>query len=235
MQTKNNDAIRIPVSYHSEWQDGFGARGWKLDAAIDDPQVIASTAETGRNIPTSVFVHDIVDHHLCGLALSGHRNEAIALTLLELRTGSSPIPDFTQMVEEDILRGNVNGESMRTFLPDSLMEQVPQKIRGDNKLSIGYLTGLLGEAELKQVLINNFIQLGQSGLNSAMNEWNKSGLDFSQRKNIGLCIQNILEQIDPNLVQQKPETLHGELCLSNRDCKLILDSGEIYVAQNPTN
>ncbi len=232
MQTQKNDAIRIPVSYHSEWQDGFGARGWKIDASINDPQVIASTAETGRNIPTSVFVHDIVDHHLCGLALSGHRNEAIALTLLELRTGSSPIPDFTQMTEEDILRGNVNGESMRTFLPASLMEQVPQKIQGDNKLSIGYLTGLLGEAELKQKLVEHFVYLGKSGLSLAIDQWNKTGLDFNERKYIGLCIQNILEQIDAALVQQKPETLHGQLQISNHDCRLILDTGEVYVAQS---
>jgi hypothetical protein len=48
--------------YGRTWRDGFGARGWKVAGAVNDPEVIASTAETGERIPTSVFVHDILDH-----------------------------------------------------------------------------------------------------------------------------------------------------------------------------
>ena len=61
--------VQLHCCYRSVWQDGFGARGWKLASAIDDPAVIAATAETGERIPTSVFVHDILDHTLCGLAM----------------------------------------------------------------------------------------------------------------------------------------------------------------------
>lgn len=70
-----DNGIRIPVTYRHEWHDGFGARGWKLDYSLDDPYIIAATAETGNRIPTSVLVHDILDHYLCGLPLSGQRNE----------------------------------------------------------------------------------------------------------------------------------------------------------------
>jgi hypothetical protein len=28
--------------------DGFGARGWKLNSTLDDPEIIASTRETGK-------------------------------------------------------------------------------------------------------------------------------------------------------------------------------------------
>ncbi len=107
--------IQIPVTWRLEWDDGFGARGWKLDDSLNDPYVIAATADTGSRIATSVPVHDILDHYLCGLPLSGHRNEAIALVQLGLRTGSSPAPDFAAMVDEDLLQGRVNGESMRSF------------------------------------------------------------------------------------------------------------------------
>ena len=71
--------VRVPCLYRRTWQDGFGARGWKLAGTANDPEVIASTAATGERIPTSVFVHDILDHFLCGLGPSGHRNEAVAL------------------------------------------------------------------------------------------------------------------------------------------------------------
>jgi hypothetical protein len=74
-----NVEMYVAVTYRREWQDGFGARGWKLDIGIDDGYVIASTAYCGENIPTSILIHDIVDHHLCAFRLSGHRHEAMAL------------------------------------------------------------------------------------------------------------------------------------------------------------
>lgn len=43
--------ITVPVIYRHEWADGFGARGWKLEVAIDDSEVIAATSETGLRIP----------------------------------------------------------------------------------------------------------------------------------------------------------------------------------------
>ena len=79
--------VRVSCLYRRTWQDGFGARGWKLAGTANDPEVIASTAATGERIPTSVFVHDILDHFLCGLGPSGHRNEAVALLQLAARTG----------------------------------------------------------------------------------------------------------------------------------------------------
>ncbi len=63
-------SLVIPVTYKREWQDGFGARGWKLDCALDDPNVIAATAETGCQINTSVLVHDILDHYISGFPLT---------------------------------------------------------------------------------------------------------------------------------------------------------------------
>jgi len=159
--------IRLPASYCTEWQDGYGVRGWKLDVSIGDPAVIASTEETGKQIPTSIFVHDIVDHHLCGLPMSGHRNEAIALRLLHERTGSSPVPDYRQMVEEDILRGNVNGERMTTFLPESLLSLAPMALRENDKTLVNYLIAKLCREELTDRLVKHFAALGEEGYQEA--------------------------------------------------------------------
>ena len=123
--TETADELYIPVTYRREWQDGFGARGWKLDVGIDDEYVIASTAYCGENIPTSVLVHDIVDHYLCGFRLSGHRDEAMALMQMLGRTGTDITPDYAQMVDEDILAGQLNGESLESFLPEDLLALLP--------------------------------------------------------------------------------------------------------------
>ncbi|MDX1336101.1 MAG: hypothetical protein R3312_09975 [Gammaproteobacteria bacterium] len=221
--------VVLPATYCTEWQDGYGVRGWKLDVALNDPAVIASTEETGARIPTSVFVHDIVDHHLCGLAMSGHRNEAIALNLLSERTGSSPIPDYTQMTEEDILPGQINGEPMKSFLPDSLVQEAPESIRNDNIALIQYLAARLGRKQLKELLIRHFEALGKMGYANAREAWIKTGLDFQRRKQIGSCIQELLEQSRPFLIKTSPEILHAEFRLSNdRCCLAISETGKEY-------
>jgi hypothetical protein len=88
--------VQVPVTYKKIWDDGFGARGWKLDATIGDPEIIASTRETGQRINTSVFIHDILDHFLSDFGVSGQRREAMALIQLSKRTGSDPVSDYEQ-------------------------------------------------------------------------------------------------------------------------------------------
>lgn len=214
--------VSLPATYCTEWKDGYGVRGWKLDVAIGDPAVIASTEETGKQIPTSVFVHDILDHHLCGLPMSGHRNEAIALNLLFERTGSSPVPDYTQMVEEDILRGEVNGEAMTSFLPETLLADIPEEYRKNGVTIIQYLSEKLGKDALIRTLVDHFRTLGKEGYQTAKESWNTTGLDFQRRKTIGLCIQKLLEESSPFLKENTPEVLHADIRLSNEQCGLLL-------------
>jgi len=47
--------VQLDWCYQREWPDGFGARGWKLATAINDPNIIASTPATGDRIPTAVL------------------------------------------------------------------------------------------------------------------------------------------------------------------------------------
>lgn len=232
MNSHHDFLVSIPATYCSQWQDGFGARGWKLDVSIGDPAVIASTAEAGAQIPTSVFVHDILDHHLCGLAMSGHRNEAIALNLLSERTGSSPVPDYQQMIEEDILRGDVNGEPMQTFLNKELMDLVPAQSRTDDKSIVRFLINKLGIIPLKAALTDHFVYLGKQGYGLARLNWSATGLDFESRKSIGLCIQHLLEMADPWLENLAPEEVHASIKLSGQQCALVLEeSGDRFSAQ----
>jgi len=216
-------SVIVPATYKTSWDDGFGARGWKIDASIGDPNVIASTAETGERIPTSVFVHDVLDHHLCGFPLSGHRNEAAALILLSERTGSNPSKDFKQMIEEDILRGQVNGESLYSFLPEKLQSLIPVSMVRDNKLTIGYLIGQLGTDTLKKLLLEQFFYLGKSRKEEAINNWNSTGLSFSKRKQIGLCIQKLLQQTEALLIDKAPEMIHGNFIISDHACSLEMN------------
>jgi hypothetical protein len=157
--------VRVPCLYRRTWQDGFGARGWKLAGTANDPEVIASTAATGERIPTSVFVHDILDHSLCGLGPSGHRNEAVALLQLAARTGADPTPDFAQMVDEDLLQGRVLGETFRQFLPPELTKTLPAGIR-DGKAIVERLQAQLGPEVLRKRLIAWFFELGREGAGS---------------------------------------------------------------------
>ena len=73
--------LEFPLVYRREWQDGYGARGWKLDIAIQDHEVVACTSYTGQKSQTSVLIHDLLDHLVSGFWLSGYRNEARATAM----------------------------------------------------------------------------------------------------------------------------------------------------------
>jgi len=161
----SSEGSRLPVTYKKSWDDGFGARGWKIDATIGDPEIIASTRETGQKINTSVFVHDILDHFLSGFGVSGHRSEAMALIQLSKRTNSDPRPDYEQMVKEDIINGRVNGELLITFLPEQLKELLPSGSEMTNKEIISFLKQKISEKKLHDALVEHFFTLGKAGEN----------------------------------------------------------------------
>jgi len=215
--------VEIPISYRREWDDGFGARGWKLDVAVDDPAVIAATAETGSRIPTSVVVHDVLDHWLCGLPLSGHRNEAGALYQLSVRTGSDPGPDFAQMVDEDLMHGRANGERLRDFLPPWLLEWAPERIDDDHKL-IEALTQQLGAPALRQALIMRFFELGAAYAQQAVTEFEGVGLDYSRRSVYGEGLQQALRAADDWALREDLDQVRGMFILETERCSLDIEA-----------
>ena len=212
---KVNDSVQVPVTYRKVWDDGFGARGWKVNATIGDPQIIASTRETGLKINTSVFIHDILDHFLSGFGVSGHRSEAMALIQLSKRTGSNPGPDYEQLVREDILNGRVNGESFRDFLPADLCCMIPENSGMTDKEMIAYLNEKLGEKRLTKFLVDNFFKLGKAGENHADKSWMILGLDTQKRTEIGCAIQALLEVIDQTVEELGIEKLRGFIRINN--------------------
>jgi len=208
-----DDSVQVPITYKKVWDDGFGARGWKVDATIGDPEIIASTRETGQKINTSVFIHDILDHFLSGFGVSGHRSEAMALIQLSKRTGSDPRADYEQLVREDILNGRVNGEELVSFLPGDLYVLVAESAPVTDKEIIAYLREQLGEDRLIKSLVENFFNLGKQGENHADESWNILGLDKSKRTEIGLALQSLLGVIDQTVEELEIEELHGMISI----------------------
>lgn len=209
--------VRIPVTYQRSWDDGFGARGWKLDATIGDPQIIASTRETGQRINTSVFIHDILDHFLSGFGVSGHRSEAMALIQLSTRTGLSPEPDYKQMIEEDLLKGQVNGESMKSFLPSDLIALLPDNENMTDKEIIAFLKNKLGIESLTDTLVTHFFTLGKAGEKHAEDNWLKLGLDHHNQKVIGDALQKLLVEIDRKAEAMNLEEIKGCITIGCKD------------------
>lgn len=203
------EEVCIPVTYKKSWDDGFGARGWKLNATIGDPEIIASTRETGQKINTSVFVHDILDHFLSGFGVSGHRSEAMALIQLSKRTNSDPSPDYEQMVREDIINGRVNGESLTTFLPKQLLDLLPSGVTMTDSEMMSFLKQTVGEVRLVGDLIGHFFTLGKAGEQHAIDSWTALGLNPERRTEIGLALQALLEEIDAKAEYSQTDEAEG--------------------------
>lgn len=213
----------VPVTYKSEWDDGFGARGWKLNSGVQDPEIIASTSFPGTNIPTSVLIHDVLDHLVSGFGLSGHRNEAMALMQLHLRTGSDIRPDIEQMIEEDVLHGRVIGEPLDAFLPSDLLEHLPTTSAcGKQRMAI--LATKLGLNAVRTRLRDHFLELGTLGITRAKENWKNMGLDYSMRAAIGLCLQSLLENGDKYVCEQDLASARGDFIIANTACDLCLYS-----------
>ncbi|MBN6741178.1 hypothetical protein JKG47_11660 [Acidithiobacillus sp. MC6.1] len=211
--------IEIPITYFRQWNDDYGARGWKLDVTIDDPEIIACTPFHGDKIPTSVLIHDILDHFLCGFGPSGHRNEAMALAQLGSRAGSDIIPDLTQMVEEDLLHGNVIGESLEQFLPNTISQLITDG-KAANREIIERLIISMGRDRLKAELIGHMIDIGRQATPMAMGQWNQHGLDYGIRKGIGFALQELFEQTDAYVIQNELQTAQASFWVGNNQCYL---------------
>lgn len=218
-------SVQVPVTYKKEWDDGFGARGWKVDATIGDPAIIASTRETGQRINTSVFIHDILDHFLSGFAVSGHRSEAMALIQLSKRTGSDPGSDYEQLVREDILNGMVNGEALMDFLPADLHAVLPENTTMTDKETMAYLREDIGEERLIKSLVDNFFELGKKGEKHASDTWKILGLDTNKRTEIGLALQSLLGVVDQTVEKLELDELHGIISIDNRYVTFNISEG----------
>jgi hypothetical protein len=226
-KSAGRSAVLVPMTYRTEWPDGFGARGWKLDAAIADRPVIASTSYTGEKVPTSVLVHDILDHFVSGFGFSGHRNEAMATAQLGLRTGAEIRSSYALMVEE-VTRGEVEGEGLDTFLPPSLTLHLPiEEIKPAEKMR--HLAEKLGVNELRSMLLSHFYEMGLAGVPRAIASWRRHDLDYDRRAEMGLCLQRLLVRADSFSVGEDPPLLRATFLLTNEECILTLQSTGQYV------
>jgi len=228
----SSQGIQLPVTYKKSWDDGFGARGWKLDATIGDPEIIASTRETGQKINTSVFVHDILDHFLSGFGVSGHRSEAMALIQLSKRTHSDPGPDYEQMVREDIINGRVNGEPLITFLPEELKKLLPLTTDMSNKEIISFLKLKISEKTLCDILIKHFYTLGKAGEKHATASWLSLDLDSKKQTEIGLALQNLLNVIDLKVEETGTKKLKGFIVINNEKITFTMEEKSSFDAIN---
>lgn len=218
--------VRLGCVYRREWPDGFGAGGWKLRSALNDPNIIASTPVTGERIPTSVFVHDILDHALCGLPPSGHRAEAVALLQLAARTGADPAPDFAQMVDEDFLLGQADGDALRDLLPDDLLARLPEGLvdgpigdGAEGRAIIATLTETLGREALRARLIRRLFELGERGAAGARRCFAAHGLDATRGRALGLALQGLFAGAHAFVEGDTAEWAEAVVVLDRRRCR----------------
>jgi hypothetical protein len=175
-------------------------------------------------------VHDILDHSLCGLGPSGHRNEAVALLQLAERTGADPTPDFAQMVDEDLLQGRVLGETFQELLPQELTDTLPAGIR-DGRAIVERLRLRLGPGVLRERLIARFFELGRAGSSEARKHYASHGLDFARRGPLGLALQRLLARADNRVRETNLEAAAGAISITPRHCRVEIREPQPWVGE----
>lgn len=211
--------VVVPALYAEQWEDGFGARGWKLDVPGLGEDVIAATPYTGQRIPTSVFVHDLVDHHLCGFRLSGYLDEAGALVQLAERTGSDPVGDFQQIIDEDLLSGLVAGSDWKVLLPAPLAAQIDPS--ADPKVTLQDLRRKLGDGLLRALFTAGFVHEGWLRREAARTAWTAHGLDYAARARIALALQELFEWMDAQVQSHAWPRARGAFSIGNHAVEFL--------------
>jgi hypothetical protein len=208
----------IPVSYRDQWQDGLGARGWKMDRAIGDPVLIATTAYSGEKVPTSVLIHDMLDHFVSGFGLSGHRNEAKATMQLGLRTGAEIASSYAQLAEDIIVSG-INGESLEEFLPPAMHALLPATAATARE-RIAALIATLDRTAVKAALLEQLWTCGNLGRAEAQTSWRRYGLDYARRSAIGLSLQQLMEGAERYINDFLITAAQAQFIIGNAACAI---------------
>lgn len=211
--------VVVPAIYAEQWDDAFGARGWKLDLPNLGTDVIAATPYTGERIPTSVLIHDLVDHHLCGFRLSGYLDEAGALVQLAERTGSDPVGDFQQIIDEDLLSGLVAGPDWKDLLPASLITGVGTT--SDPRAAVQALRRKLGDGLLRALFTAGFVQEGWLRRDAARAAWTAHGLDYAARPRIALALQDLFAWMDAQVQIRAWPSARGDFSINDHAVEFL--------------
>lgn len=212
-------AVYVTAVYRACWNDGYGVRGWKIAPAIEDPRVIASAAHSSAVSATSVLVHDIMDHHLCGLPIGGHRNEVVATLLHAMRNGLSVDTSIDMMVSEFLDTGYC-GEEPRQFLPKDLVERLPPSTSAH--LISAVLADKLGMPQVRQRITRHYYAIGIAGLSAALGAYERLGLSILARHRVGLRLQRLIEQAESHLERGDKAVATGVIAIADAACSLSL-------------
>lgn len=225
-------SVHVAVTYKKTWDDDFAARGWKVNATIGDPEIIASTRETGQRINTSVFVHDILDHLLSGFGVSGHRNEAMALIQLAKRVDSDPRSDYEQIIREDFFNGRINGESFYSFLPECLLALLPDSDGMSDSEIMRFLKIEMDEQVLLNELVDRFFTIGIAGAKHAVTSFEQLALSTNKCEPLGLALQRLLERVDSKVEKLGIEKLDASISLNNNECLFTLNLNDSEISDS---
>lgn len=213
----------IKLTYQNEWQDGFGARGWKIDIAIPDPEVIACTAFTDGKSPTAVIVHDVLDHFISGFGSSGYVNEARAIVMHGLRNGIE-VRSSIEWLVNDILS---NSSSEANAVLESLLIQSSEILTSPSRPCNETLESLrerYGPDGLRNILAGKLIEAGLSGVPLAIGNWASHTLIFSRMAAIGFCLQRLFEQADEMISKRDIQVVRALLKIGNDVCVLKFET-----------
>ncbi len=160
----------------------------------------------------------MLDHYISGFPLSGHRNEAAAITQLGLRTGTDIYPDIRQMIDEDVLYGHIIGESLESFLPTALSNHLP--IDGNSRQKMAELVSKLGKTIVIEQLAAHFAALGKAAIPAAELAWRSQGLDIRHRAVLGQYLQRLLERAEHTIEKNAIAHAYATFQISNCQCTM---------------
>lgn len=219
--------VTVPLVYRTDWDDGFYARGWKIEGEMRRGAVIASTSTISGASPTSVPVHDILDHWVSGFSCHEWIGEAKAIVMHGLRNGIDVRRSLQAMAQEMAQGGySLRGGEEPLSAGGSVDADCPARasLRGERKRRSAAVEESF--TTRVNVLTMALHRRGLEGVGEAVQRWRWHGLEFGRMELIGRALQELLNAAECRLAKSKAHEAKGVVTITNQECCMTLIAGD---------
>lgn len=212
------------LTYKDSWPDSYGVSGWRLCDSEGRFPAFPSSAAVGTASPTSVPIHDVLDHWTCGFGWHTYSDEAKATVMHGLRNGIDVRRSF-ELLAEDLIVDQQPSEPIDFFVSHRRLVRDPGRENPScNRETVIRTISQMGRRNAIAAASMGLRRVGLEGIGEAQCRWRKLGLDFSLMGHIGHVLQELLEEAESIVAAEKQEFIDAAFEITPDICSINVAS-----------
>ena len=180
------------------------------------PTFPSSTA-IGPASPTSVPIHDVLDHWVCGFGWRTYSDEAKATVMHGLRNGIDVRKSF-ELLAEDLIADQNPLEPIELF--NLYRGLLLGGALNPSREAFNRVICQMGHEKAIASTSMSLHRIGLEGIHEAQRQWQKLGLNLSLMGHIGLALQELLKEAESIIVANKHDFIDATLGIQISNCTI---------------